>query len=232
MSSEIAGAGGHPLSVSNLNKTFSTSAGEKLPILRDISLQVADGEHLAITGTSGSGKTTLLSLLAGLDMPDSGEVWLCGQPLHSLPEEARAASRLGRVGFVFQDFQLIPGLTAQENVMLPLELMRRRNAPALATEQLAQLGLQDRLAHYPAQLSGGERQRVALARALVAEPQLLFADEPTGNLDEATSKRLTDLLLSGETAVSIVLVTHDKSLAARCHRTLQLRSGQLQESTD
>ena len=196
-------------------------------MLKDIDLEVQAGETVAITGTSGSGKTTLLSLLAGLDVPDRGEIWLCGNPIHQLSEEERATCRLGRVGFVFQDFQLIPGLTAQENVMLPLELMRRPKAAELAVDYLARLGLAERTGHYPAQLSGGERQRVALARALVPGPQLLFADEPTGNLDEATSNLLAELLLDNDAGAATVLVTHDLTLADRCHRSLELSGGML-----
>lgn len=221
-----------PLRVTHLTKSFSTSAGALLPILQDVNLQVSAGESLAVIGASGSGKTTLLSLLAGLDNPDSGEVWLCGNPMHELSEEERAAVRLGRIGFVFQDFQLIPGMTALENVMLPLELTGCRDASARAARQLHRLGLAERTGYYPPRLSGGEQQRVALARALATEPILLFADEPTGNLDHATSHQLADLLLAEHqgtaAATAIVLVTHDRTLAARCNRRLELREGQLQ----
>ncbi|MGI9346328.1 MAG: ABC transporter ATP-binding protein [Gammaproteobacteria bacterium] len=196
-------------------------------ILSGIDLTVHPAEVVAITGASGSGKTTLLAALAGLAPVDAGEIWLCGQPLHQFSEEQRAASRLGQVGFVFQDFQLISDLTALENVQLPLELMQAGRATARAIESLEQVGLESRLHHYPAQLSGGERQRVALARAFCIKPRLLFADEPTGNLDEVTSQSVMDILLQPSQDMAVVLVTHDPLLADRCNRQYRLSEGLL-----
>ncbi|OBS10972.1 ABC transporter [Acidihalobacter prosperus] len=199
-----------------------------LQILDGVELQVAHGESVAILGASGSGKSTLLGLLAGLDSPSSGEVRLAGEALSALDEDGRARVRAGRVGFVFQSFQLLPGLTALENVMLPLELQdRAARAPAL--EVLARVGLAARAAHYPHQLSGGEQQRVAIARAFVTRPAVLFADEPTGNLDETSGAQVIDLLfsLNDEQATALVLVTHDAVLAARCARRYRLQAGRL-----
>jgi putative ABC transport system ATP-binding protein len=225
------------VSAENLVKRIMTSGsadaegGEELSILDGLSLRIAAGESVAIIGASGSGKTTLLSLLAGLDLPTSGEVSLAGQPLNGLDEDGRAALRAGRVGFVFQSFQLLAGMTALENVMLPAELAGHADAEARARATLEQVGLGRRLGHYPHQLSGGEQQRVAIARAFAAEPQILFADEPTGNLDLATGARIVDLLfeLNRSRGTTLVLVTHDTELARRCSRMLTLREGHLHE---
>ncbi len=205
------------------------SGGEPLVILNGLSLSIAVGESVAIVGASGSGKTTLLSLLAGLDSPTAGDIRLAGKSLNDLDEDGRAALRAGRVGFVFQSFQLLAGLTALENVMLPAELAGINDADARARETLARVGLSARLSHYPYQLSGGEQQRVAIARAFAASPEILFADEPTGNLDSATGARIIDLLfeLNRDRGATLVLVTHDPALAARCTRVLTLRSGRL-----
>lgn len=208
-----------------------TSGSEPLTILDSVDLRVAAGETLAIVGASGSGKTTLLSLLAGLDLPSSGEIALDGQSLKGMDEDARAALRAGRVGFVFQSFQLLAGFTALENVMLPAELAGRADANARARAALEQVGLGARLTHYPYQLSGGEQQRVAIARAFAGEPKILFADEPTGNLDTATGARIIDLLfeLNRASGATLILVTHDAALASRCQRRVTLRQGQLHE---
>jgi putative ABC transport system ATP-binding protein len=208
-----------------------TSGSEPLTILDGVDLRVAAGESLAIVGASGSGKTTLLSLLAGLDLPSSGEIALAGQTLNGMDEDARAALRAGRIGFVFQSFQLLAGFTALENVMLPAELAGRADANERARAALEQVGLGKRLAHYPYQLSGGEQQRVAIARAFAGEPKILFADEPTGNLDTTTGARIIDLLfeLNRGSSATLVLVTHDTALAARCQRTVTLRQGRLHE---
>jgi len=192
-----------------------------------VSLSVRGGESLAIVGASGAGKSTLLALLAGLDTPSTGRVLIAGVDLTELDEDGRAAIRARHVGFVFQSFHLIPSLTAIENVMLPLELGNRTDARALAAQALEQVGLTPRAAHYPKQLSGGEQQRVAIARAFVTHPAVLFADEPTGNLDTATGQRVTDLLfeLNRSSGSTLVLVTHDRTLAARCDRTFELDAG-------
>lgn len=205
------------------------SGSERIDILDALDLRIEAGESLAIVGRSGSGKTTLLSLLAGLDVADRGSIRLCGQALETLDEDGRAALRAAHVGFVFQSFQLLAGLTALENVMLAAELAGRTDARARAQERLAAVGLERRLTHYPYQLSGGEQQRVALARAFVAAPEVLFADEPTGNLDQATGARIIDLLfaLNREQRTTLVLVTHDSSLAGRCQRALRLDGGRL-----
>ena len=202
---------------------------EALTILSGLELQIQAGESVAIVGASGSGKTTLLSLLAGLDLPTEGSIRLAGETLEDKDEDQRAALRAGRVGFVFQSFQLLSGFTALENVMLPAELAGQRDARARAVAALESVGLGARLAHYPQQLSGGEQQRVALARAFAAEPQILFADEPTGNLDTVTGARIIDLLfaMNQQHGATLVLVTHDPALAARCGRTLRLREGRL-----
>ncbi|MDD5394030.1 MAG: ATP-binding cassette domain-containing protein [Thiothrix sp.] len=213
----------------NLVKTIP-QAGRELQILRGVSLTIGAGESVAITGTSGSGKSTLLGLLAGLDLPTSGTVQLFGQKLDGLDEDQRAKLRLGRVGFVFQSFHLLENLTALENVMLPLELLPQVADPAArATEALAKVGLAERLSHFPTQLSGGEQQRVALARAFVTQPQILFADEPTGNLDRATGHEISDLLfaLQEQSHTTLVLVTHDDTLAARCQTHYRLEDGVL-----
>ncbi len=216
------------LEARNLTRQVSSPEGP-LTIVRDISLQVAAGESIAIVGASGAGKSTLLALLAGLDSPTSGEVWLAGEPLSALDEDGRARLRAQRVGFVFQSFHLIPSLTALENVMLPLELAGRADARASAAAMLERVGLQPRAGHYPRQLSGGEQQRVALARASVGSPAVLFADEPTGNLDTVTGERITELLfgLNRGSDTTLVLVTHDAALAARCGRIVMMEAGAL-----
>jgi putative ABC transport system ATP-binding protein len=209
-----------------LTKSYD-SAGHHLTVLRDVSFSVDDGAFLAIVGPSGSGKTTLLGLLAGLDTPTSGEVILDGAALTTLDEDARARLRAEKVGFVFQSFQLIPTLTAAENVAVPLELRGTPGATQTAREWLERVGLGDRTTHYPSQLSGGEQQRVAIARAFANAPRILFADEPTGNLDSATGGRIVELLesLNRESQTTIVLVTHDAALAARAGRMIQLHDG-------
>jgi len=206
-----------------------TSSDAMLTILDGAELEVRRGESVAILGASGSGKSTLLGLLAGLDAPNSGSVRIGGVMLGDLDEDRRAALRGREMGFVFQSFQLLPSLTALENVMLPLELSGRRDAVALAEATLARVGLEGRRSHYPRQLSGGEQQRVAIARAFAPRPSILLADEPTGNLDEATGQRIIDLLfdLNREAGATLVLVTHDVVLAQRCARRLLLENGRL-----
>lgn len=200
-----------------------------LVILDGIDFSIARGDSVAVVGASGSGKSTLLSLLAGLDTPSEGEVLLDGAALSSLDEDGRAAVRANKVGFVFQNFQLLPALTALENVMLPLELRGDADAQAPARAILQQVGLDERLTHLPRQLSGGEQQRVALARAFVTRPSLLFADEPTGNLDTRTGQGIIELLfeLNARAGTTLVLVTHDEALAGRCARRLRLDGGRL-----
>lgn len=214
------------LEARNVSKTVTSPEGP-LTILADVSLSVRAGETLAIVGASGAGKSTLLALLAGLDSPSTGRVFIAGIDLTELDEDGRAAIRGRHVGFVFQSFHLIPSLTAIENVMLPLELVNRSDARATAAEALQQVGLTPRRAHYPKQLSGGEQQRVAIARAFVTHPAVLFADEPTGNLDTLTGQRITDLLfeLNRSTGSTLILVTHDRTLAGRCGRVLELDAG-------
>ncbi len=204
-----------------------TSPEGMLTILDDVSLAVEAGETVAVVGASGAGKSTLLALLAGLDEPTSGAVFLAGIELSALDEDGRAAARARHVGFVFQSFHLVPSLTAEENVMLPLELAGRRDARATARAALEQVGLGPRLGHYPRQLSGGEQQRVAIARAFVTRPAVLFADEPTGNLDTATGQRVIELLfdLNAANGTTLVLVTHDRGIAARCGRIIELDAG-------
>ncbi len=216
------------LEARKLRKQVSSPEGT-LTILDDVSLAVGSGESVAIVGASGAGKSTLLALLAGLDEPTAGEVWLAGLELSALDEDGRAAARARSVGFVFQSFHLMPSLTALENVMLPLELVGRRDAREAAREVLDKVGLGGRLGHYPRQLSGGEQQRVAIARAFVTRPAVLFADEPTGNLDTATGGRVIELLfeLNAATGTTLVLVTHDRGLAARCHRVIEIDAGRL-----
>lgn len=206
-----------------------SSGQETLTILDQVDLEVAAGESLAIVGASGAGKSTLLGLLAGLDLPTRGEIWLDGQALHAMDEDARARARAGRIGFVFQSFQLLPALTALENVLLPLELAGMDQAEARARAALDQVGLSHRLTHRPRQLSGGEQQRVALARAFAPDPAVLFADEPTGNLDGDNGQKVADLLfeLNARSGTTLVLVTHDTTLAARCQRSLTMREGRL-----
>lgn len=218
------------LSAEKLSKAVNGPDGV-LTILDDVSLSVEHGASLAIIGASGSGKTTLLGLLAGLDRPSSGTVSLAGESLDTLDEEARARVRRRMVGFVFQSFHLLPALNAEENVMLPLELEGRDDARERAASALADVGLGKRLHHYPHQLSGGEQQRVALARAFVHRPKLLFADEPTGNLDQRTGAAVSDLLfsLNREHQTTLVLVSHDPALASRCARSLRLRDGRVVE---
>jgi len=200
-----------------------------LTIVRDVSFAIDAGERVAIVGASGAGKSTLLALLAGLDTPSSGRVLLAGTDLTSLDEDGRARLRATRVGFVFQSFHLVPALTALENVMLPLELAGRGDARRTAREALDRVGLKDRTGHYPRQLSGGEQQRVAIARAFVTRPAVLFADEPTGNLDTITGARIGDLLfeMNASSRTTVVLVTHDNTLAARCGRVLRMEAGAL-----
>jgi len=218
------------LSATEVSKSVEGPDG-RLTILDGVSLDVARGESLAIVGASGSGKTTLLGLLAGLDRPSTGAISLAGERLDVLDEEARARLRRRLVGFVFQSFHLLPALNAEENVMLPLELEGRSDAGARAKAALAGVGLDARRHHYPHQLSGGEQQRVALARAFVHEPELLFADEPTGNLDQRTGSAVGDLLfaLNREHGTTLVLVTHDTNLASRCARSLRLADGRIVE---
>ena len=214
------------IDVSNISKQVSTSEGT-LCILDQINLSVKAGETLAIIGSSGSGKSTLLGILAGLDTPSSGTVMIGGQDITAMDEEGRAAVRAGHVGFVFQSFHLLPGLTALENVALPLELQGVSDALKTAEHYLQRVGLAARVTHDPRQLSGGEQQRVALARAFACRPTILFADEPTGNLDTGTGEKINDLLfaLNEEEGTTLVLVTHEKNLAARCQRTLELQAG-------
>ncbi len=214
------------LEVRELRKTYR-SAGHELTVLRDINLTIGSGDSCAIIGPSGSGKTTLLGLCAGLDDATSGSVLLDGQVLETLDHDARAALRNRLVGFVFQNFQLIPTLTAIENVLVPLELRGEFGRHSAAAEILAQVGLADRLEHYPLQLSGGEQQRVAIARAFIHRPRILFADEPTGNLDAETSEPIVEMLfrLNREAGTALVLVTHDPVLAARARRVVKMRAG-------
>jgi len=216
------------ISVSHVGKVVTDASGP-LAILRDIDFTVNTGESVAILGASGSGKSTLLAIMAGLDTPTQGSVSLAGQPIFDMTEDQRAAWRGQKLGFVFQNFQLMGHLSALENVMLPLELAGIKNASHLATEILTQVGLSERLNHFPKVLSGGEQQRVALARAFVVQPQLLLADEPTGSLDAQTGESIMHLMLSMNHArgTTLILVTHDQKLAARCNRTLTLQAGQL-----
>ena len=212
-----------------LSQRVTTSEGA-LDILADVSLEVKTGETLAITGASGSGKSTLLGLLAGLDQASSGEVWLLGQRLNALDEDARARLRARRVGFVFQSFQLLPALTALENILLPLELAGAADARERGRDWLARVGLTARASHTPRQLSGGEQQRIAIARAFATDPQVLFADEPTGNLDADTGARIIELLfeLNASARTTLLLVTHDNAVADRCQRRLHLVAGRVQ----
>jgi len=216
------------LSTNGLGKQVSSPEGT-LTILADITLEIHSGETVALVGPSGAGKTTLLALLAGLDNPTSGDVHLCGEELGALDEDGRALVRGRNVGFVFQSFHLVPSLTALENVMLPLELASQPEAGERAKQALNSVGLGSRTGHYPRQLSGGEKQRVAIARAFVTNPAVLFADEPTGNLDTASGERITRLLfdMNKQSGTTLVLVTHDKTLAACCDRTIELEAGRL-----
>ena len=212
---------------------FEDQGGLRLSVLESVELKINTSDSVAIVGPSGAGKSTLLALLAGLDVPDSGEILFNDEPFSVLTEDGRASIRRGRIGFVFQSFQLLQGLTALENVMLPLELMgfSISDAKTKAREWLGRVGLAARIQHRPRMLSGGEQQRVAVARAFVSEPALLFADEPTGNLDRRTGESISELLfkLNMETGATLILVTHDERLASRCNRTLQLEDGQLRE---
>ena len=219
------------IKVNQLLKTVPTADGD-LTILRGIDLSIAAGASAAIVGASGSGKSTLLGLLAGMDVASGGEVWLDGVCISSLDEDERARLRAEKVGFVFQSFQLLPALTARENVMLPLELAGVSNARQIAERFLAEVGLRDRLDHYPTTLSGGEQQRVAIARAFAREPAVLFADEPTGNLDTRTGERIVDLLfeLNARASTTLVLVTHDERLAGRCDQRFSMTAGELSGS--
>jgi len=212
----------------NLSKRVDTAAGP-LDILTDIGLEIQAREAVAIVGVSGSGKSTLLGLLAGLDLPSAGEVFLSGYRLNDLDEDGRARVRGELVGFVFQSFQLLPSLTAFENVMLPLELRGDQDPRDQTRELLNRVGLEGRMQHYPKQLSGGEQQRVAIARAFATEPAILFADEPTGNLDNVTGERVIDLLfrLNRDKGTTLILVTHDEHLAGRCERLIHLEAGQV-----
>ena len=212
----------------NLGKQVISPEG-RLVILNDINFSINEGETLAIIGVSGSGKSTLLGLMAGLDTPTEGRVVLDGTDLGMLDEDGRARMRTQRVGFVFQSFQLLPSLTALENVMLPLELAGVDEPEATARERLSEVGLSGRFQHYPSQLSGGEQQRVAIARAFAGEPRILFADEPTGNLDQKTAKQIIDLLfkLNNERQTTLVLVTHDPVIAEHCERSLTLSGGMI-----
>ncbi|RYY01508.1 MAG: ABC transporter ATP-binding protein [Gammaproteobacteria bacterium] len=216
------------LDVRSITKTVATQEGA-LEILQPISLSVATGESLAITGASGSGKSTLLGILAGLDIPSTGDVYLNGNCLTALDEEGRAKVRAENVGFIFQSFQLLPGLTAVENVMLPLELRGDKQARNLAIDFLKHVGLEKRLQHYPQQLSGGEQQRVAIARAFASQPKILFADEPTGNLDSTTGAKIIDLLfeLNRTQGATLVLITHEQRLASLCQKNIELSAGSI-----
>jgi len=212
----------------NISKQVISPEGD-LTILSGVSLSISRGESVAITGTSGAGKSTLLALLAGLDLPTTGRIWLNGHELTGLDEDGRADIRATSVGFVFQSFHLVPSLNALENVMLPLELNSTDNAREKALKILQQVGLAERWSHYPAQLSGGEKQRVAIARAFATRPAVLFADEPTGNLDSKTGDHVMELMfeLNRNSSTTLVLVTHDHSLAARCDRKIELDAGLL-----
>ena len=220
------------ISTRKITKTVTTSEGN-LQILQPISFEVKTGESIAIVGASGSGKSTLLSLLAGLDEVSDGEIFLDDAPLHTMDEEARARLRGEKVGFIFQSFMLVQSLTAIENVMLPAEIAGYKDAKARASKILEQVGLSHRAHHYPNQLSGGEQQRVAIARAFIGQPKILFADEPTGNLDAANSEKVEQLLftMNRELGTTLVLVTHDNALALRCDRQLTMQAGELTETT-
>lgn len=219
------------IKTSKVTKVVSTSEGE-LQILSPISFEVKAGESIAIIGASGSGKSTLLGLLAGLDESTNGEIWLNGAPLHTMGEEERAVFRGQHVGFIFQSFMLVQSLTALENVMLPAEIAGLSNAKQRAMDILSDVGLSHRAHHFPNQLSGGEQQRVAIARAFITSPKILFADEPTGNLDAKNSEKVEGLLfkMNREKGTTLVLVTHDNNLAAKCDRQLTMTAGELSET--
>lgn len=216
------------LNVQHLTKTYATGAGP-LTVLKDVTFTLDQGATCSILGPSGSGKTTLLGLCAGLDRPSAGDVLLNGVSLAAMDEDERARVRNAQVGFVFQNFQLIPTLTALENVTVPMELRGDRSARALALELLRRVGLDERVEHYPAQLSGGEQQRVALARAFINEPKILFADEPTGNLDDETSRAVIEIMLelNAQAGTTLVLVTHDQEVAKLTEQTIRLRNGEM-----
>ncbi|MBN7811334.1 ABC transporter ATP-binding protein [Algoriphagus sp. H41] len=220
------------LSVANLSKVYQ-SGSRKLTVLDEVNFDIQSGEIISIVGPSGSGKTTLLGLCAGLDSGSSGSVILNGQALEKLNEDQRAAVRNKDVGFIFQNFQLLPTLTALENVMVPLELKKRKDAREKALELLTKVGLGDRATHYPTQLSGGEQQRVSIARAFANEPKILFADEPTGNLDTETGEMIEKLIfdLNTEKGTTLVLVTHDLDLAAKTQRIIHIKGGKIQEDS-
>lgn len=216
------------LKISNLKKTY-TSGSRSLTVISDINFEVEKGTIFSIVGPSGSGKTTLLGLCAGLDEPTSGKVELCGEALQSLSEDDRARLRNKEVGFIFQNFQLLPTLTALENVIVPMELQGNTNAKSIGEELLEKVGLKDRMHHYPTQLSGGEQQRVAIARAFSNNPSILFADEPTGNLDEETGENVIQLLfdLNKQAGTTLVIITHDLELANRTQQILRLKGGKI-----
>jgi len=220
------------IAVQHVYKSVTDSTGT-LDILRDIDFSLAQRETAAIVGASGSGKSTLLSIIAGLDTPSRGTVWLAGQDLFAMDEDRRAALRAEKVGFVFQSFQLLGNLTALENVMLPLELGGARDSRKAATDMLSRVGLSARLGHYPKVLSGGEQQRVALARAFVVQPAVLLADEPTGSLDFATGETIMQLMfdLNTELGTTLVLVTHDRGIAQRCERRITIEAGRVVDGT-
>ena len=223
--------GAEPAAVELRGVELSLGSGAaRVHVLRGVSLKIARGETVGLIGPSGSGKSTLLMTMAGLERPDKGEIYIEGQPIHAMGEDALARFRGSRIGIVFQSFQLIPTMTAWENVAVPLELAGARDARRRAAEELAAVGLSERLEHYPAQLSGGEQQRVALARALAPRPALIIADDPTGNLDEATGRGVIELLfaLPRERGATMALVTHDPALASLCDRTVKMRSGLLE----
>lgn len=216
------------LKINSLERTYK-SGSKQLTVLNNVSFEVEKGETFSIVGPSGSGKTTLLGLAAGLDTPNAGTVELCGHILNTLTEDERAQLRNEEVGFIFQDFQLLPTLTALENVSVPLELQGTKHAAGKAKELLTKVGLEDRVHHYPSQLSGGEQQRVAVARAFANSPSILFADEPTGNLDEETGEKVIQLLfsLNEEAGTTLVIITHDLDLAARTQKILRLKGGKI-----
>lgn len=221
------------LSVDQVSKVYQ-SGSRKLTVLDRVNFQVSAGESIAIVGPSGSGKTTLLGLCAGLDKATTGSISLNGHAMEKLSEDERASVRNQHVGFIFQNFQLLPTLTALENVMVPLELKKRKDAKGKAIELLTQVGLADRATHYPSQLSGGEQQRVSIARAFANEPKILFADEPTGNLDTETGEMIEDLIFNLNKALgtTLILVTHDIALAGRTNRIIQIKGGKIQEGAD
>lgn len=214
--------------MTSVNKNVQLN-NKSLPILQNINLEVNAGETIAIVGASGSGKSTLLSLIAGLDLPTTGEIYLKNKPLHNTDEETRSAIRAAHVGFIFQQFLLINSLTALENIMLPAELNNIENAQEKARALLAEVDLAERADHFPSQLSGGEQQRVAIARAFITQPDILFADEPTGNLDSKTGRNIADLLfnINKNSGTTLVLVTHDAKLASRCQRQVEMANGEL-----